>query len=440
MATGSQVQLTLGEWPSFYLPGLAQEQATKTSALLQENHEKHHIFFNQSGFHNHIAHHLLTLYALGASPSQLQKHYDHNEEYQRPSKPLAENVIEDMHDPKHFLKYLGNEKYYNDYLSFFQTQIANKGWGKVLEEFVFAGDERADAMLTRLFAGFLHPIIHLGFGVEFHQPAIMAEGLAQAAVHDGWMAPFLLEAEKAAAKRSSQAPKTMVELIELAHADQSLLHKAADVDGNRIRDGIMKTAFDTMIGIVSQYRIPSAAQLEEHVAAMTDATAYFTGAAQRPNKQVKMDFYYMHSLNNSVHFPALMATDISDANKIRLLEWKVRTDVTLYASRGCPDLLLDEIVNYRPKQPKDSWEQIIARVCELQDDGHAAKLVRALAHGAKICKKYEEKDDFRIKGGMWLQLGHMAIDSVEGPGPTWVRSCGYDSAWEEIADRPRAQL
>lgn len=32
------------------------------------------------------------------------------------------------------------------------------------------------------FTGFLHPLIHLGFGVEFDQPAIVAEALAQAAV------------------------------------------------------------------------------------------------------------------------------------------------------------------------------------------------------------------------------------------------------------------
>lgn len=38
-------------------------------------------------------------------------------------------------------------------------------------------------LLLMDFTGFLHPIIHLGFGVEFQQPAIIAEALAQAAVH-----------------------------------------------------------------------------------------------------------------------------------------------------------------------------------------------------------------------------------------------------------------
>lgn len=153
MATGSRVQLKLGEWPEYYLPGITQEQASKTSALLQTNHEQHHIFFNQSGFHNHIAHHLLTVYALAASPSQIQQHYDHNVGYQRPPQPLEQNIVDDMRDPKHFQKYLGNERYYSDYLSFFQAEMAEKGWENVINEYVFAGDERAEAMLVRMFAG-----------------------------------------------------------------------------------------------------------------------------------------------------------------------------------------------------------------------------------------------------------------------------------------------
>ena len=36
---------------------------------------------------------------------------------------------------------------------------------------------------------------------------------------------------------------------------------------------------------------------------------------------------------------------LSDANKVRLLEWKVRMDLAMYASRKCPDIHLDEIRN-----------------------------------------------------------------------------------------------
>ena len=89
-ASGSKVYLSASECkPEFYLPGISEKSAQRASELLQENHEKHHIFFNESGFHNHIAHHLLTVFALNASPEQIQKHYDDNKSYQRPPQPVA---------------------------------------------------------------------------------------------------------------------------------------------------------------------------------------------------------------------------------------------------------------------------------------------------------------------------------------------------------------
>ena len=116
----------------------------------------------------------------------------------------------------------------------------------------------------------------------------------------------------------------------------------------------------------------------------------------------------------------------------------------MYASRRSPDVLLDEIENYQPKrsakEESNQWPGIFERVINYDDDGHATKLVRALAHGQVISEPYEHKESFRIKKGMWLQLGNMAIDSVEAGKPEWVRSAGFPQAWDNVPERPRAQL
>lgn len=110
---------------------------------------------------NHIAHQLLTIYALGATPAQLQARYDENAGYQRPPVKLEPNVVRDMHDPEKFKQCFGKEKYYHDYVVFFQGEIEKKGWEKVLNEYVFKGDERAESMFGRLFAGeFPFPFSH----------------------------------------------------------------------------------------------------------------------------------------------------------------------------------------------------------------------------------------------------------------------------------------
>ena len=51
MATSSKVHLSPSQQPVFYVPGIISETADMTGELLQENHEKHHIFFNYAGFH-----------------------------------------------------------------------------------------------------------------------------------------------------------------------------------------------------------------------------------------------------------------------------------------------------------------------------------------------------------------------------------------------------
>jgi len=126
-----------------------------------------------------------------------------------------------MHNPEKYKTYLGSEKNYHNFLVFFKEEINQKGWQEVLNEYLFKGDERADDMLVRMFGGILHPIIHLGFGVEFEQPVIVAEALAQAAVHDNWEASHLLESEKDAKAYSSdhRSNTTIVQLLGEIYAD-----------------------------------------------------------------------------------------------------------------------------------------------------------------------------------------------------------------------------
>lgn len=396
-------------------------------------------------------HHLLTIYALGADPATIQKHYVNNKTYQRPPLPTEEKVVQEMHDPTKFKTFLGQEKHFRNYLVFFQSEIDAKGWPAVINEYCFARDDRAEDMLVRLFMGFLHPLIHLGFGVEFKQPAIIAEALAQAAVHGDWMKGMFFEAEKAATarKEKGEKPKSLVNLLDEIHDDQMLRAAPHWNDPNKIRDGILKRAPERMIHYLSQFWVESTSEreLERKTAEMINATVYYTAGAQRPPKIVKFDFYFMHCVNCSIFFSTFLRQDwLELKDKARLLEWKARTDLAMYASRKCPDVLLGEVVKYNPKvPPKDKnkpWAEIFERVKRKDDDGHSAKFLRALAHGKDFCQKYEliGSDEFRLKGDMWDKVGHMAIDSVEDSGATWARSVGFDEAWRDFTDRPMAVL
>lgn len=67
--------------------------------------------------------------------------------------PVEQTAVEALNDPAQFSKFLGKEKYYPDYLVFFKTEMKTKGWQNVVNEYLFKGDERAEDLLVRLYAG-----------------------------------------------------------------------------------------------------------------------------------------------------------------------------------------------------------------------------------------------------------------------------------------------
>jgi hypothetical protein len=437
MASASHIELDASAAGVYHVPSITSESGKVGSQLLQENHDKYHMYFNTGGFHNHIAHHLLTIYALGATPDELQQAFDTNKDYQREQYPVKERNVQSMADPDAFEKFLGKEQYFHDFEDFFRKEIEEKGWEAVVNEHVFARTEHSERILDRMLAGFLHPLIHLGFGIEFKQPAIIVEALAQACIHDGWTGKFLHASEEAA--REDTSTKSLMQLLNEACADEKLAKSAHWEDGNKVRDGVFVRAPDEMISIAAQWHVKPE-DLERKTAEMINTAIYFSGAAQKPSKQIKFDFFFMHCVNCSIFFSAFLKEPwLKLEDKVRLLEWKGRMDLALYVSRGCPELLRDEIKNYQPKNPDDDWSGIIRRVDKFPDDGHASKLVRALAHGEQACKPYESysEDVFPVTQDMFLKLGHMAIDSVEAGDPHWVRSTGFEQAWKDIPARAK---
>lgn len=135
---------------------------------------------------------------------------------------------------------------------------------------------------------------------------------------------------------------------------------------------------------------------------------YYTSAAQRPDKAVKLDFFFIHCVNSSIFFSKLAhLPELSQRTRLRLLEWKGRMDLLMYVSRGCPKLLRDEITNY---PVKNDWSTLFARAASHPvDDGHLAKFVRAAAHGEKACKPFESQgpEAMPVSGTMWLQIGNL---------------------------------
>jgi hypothetical protein len=172
-ATASAIHLTPDTPGSTHadVSHITDTSSAKASSLLQLNHDQNHIFFNPEGFHNHIAHQLLAMFALGASPEELQRAYDDNSGYQRPLGKVNEANVKAFVDEEdgdssngtgaqvkgqvqgRWKECLGKQKHFHDFEEYFQRRIDEKGWREVVKEALFAGTERSEDLLIRMFGG-----------------------------------------------------------------------------------------------------------------------------------------------------------------------------------------------------------------------------------------------------------------------------------------------
>lgn len=82
----------------------------------------------------------------------------------------------------------------------------------------------SDVLLARMYKGAYYPIIHLGLGIEFQQPAIIAEALSRTAAHDDARINTLFAnaEQEAAIAYPSRKPKSMLGLAHEVRATDTI--------------------------------------------------------------------------------------------------------------------------------------------------------------------------------------------------------------------------
>ncbi|KAL9111225.1 MAG: hypothetical protein Q9227_004303 [Pyrenula ochraceoflavens] len=435
-------------------PGLACVDANPPGSfeaadeLLQKNHDQYHMYFRDAAGHNHIAHSILSVLAMGGGPKEIKRAYDDGEGIQRALPPLNLEEVKEMKNPGKFRARMLQLPQYTNFLCFFEQEIEAKGWQAVIHEYCFSHTPLAEAMLAQLFEGLFHPIIHLGFGIEFSQPSIVAEGLAHAASHDPMFIDTFFQRAEQLARSGTVPARPLASLYHAVRANDKLRTSSRlDYKAFRVRDGVLAYAFDEIVAIAAQFQCP-ADQVERGTAEMISCAAYSAGAAQKPGKQRKIDFFHMHNVTSSIFLTVLNQQPwISNEDKARLVEWKARLDLVWYAACAAAELRLQDVVDYEPTLSRGmDWRTMYKATNERRDDGHIAKFIRALKNGEEVAKAFEEgegADSFPIKGDLWFKVAQMCFDTTIDewdseknilPDAKWVWGAGFEPPWMRIPD------
>jgi hypothetical protein len=426
--------------------------AEVTRDLLQKNHEKWHMYFRDVAGHNHIPHAVLTTLAMGGGPQELRRAYDDGEDIQRPMPRVDPEAVKEMADPAKFRARMQTLDEYPNFLAFFKNEMAaaNGDWRSIISKHCFTRTPLADLMLAQLFEGLYHPIIHMGFGVEFELPPLVAEGLAQASSHDPMYIDVFFQKAEQLAQSGAVPRKALVTLYHEARANTAICTAARLPDGPwRVRDGVLGRALDDMVQLAAQFQVrPTTEDVERATAEMISCAAWACAAAHKPGKERKIDFFLMHCVTSSIFVSVLNRQDwIGLEDKARIVEWKTRLDLVWYAASAAPELRDEYLTEYEPTLSKGmDWKELYRAMNQHHDDGHVAKFVRAIKNGEEASAPFERQleqlnghgpvDFLPVKGDMWFRIAQLCYDStvtyVDGQAK-WVWGAGFPPMWDKVA-------
>ncbi|BFZ65161.1 hypothetical protein YB2330_006324 [Saitoella coloradoensis] len=436
---------------TFHLPGITSTSQQKVRDMIRENHEKHHIFFKTpAGLHNHLSHYIYAAHSLGASTTHLQRIYEHESSYQKPMPKRHERAEGQGINRQNFGQHLGDEEWYPDYLDFFTQEIQSAGnHVKVFKEWVFGeltdgdktmGKDVYEDFFARWFSGAYHPFIHTGYALEFDDPLIMAEGLAQAAVHSARMGPLLLPPIPHA---SSLSP---LEIMQQVREEKGFDAAVKYDDGNKSNALLSRTP-DLVRKYAAKWSVPANRDAVELAwrSLQQVPVALLGGSSLRPGKAVKMDFFLMHAVTSSLFLPIMIKVlDVEQGR--RMLEAKWSVDLMYYISRGRPQLSLDLVESY-PVPDKTGTEAVgnpwlgIVEKSLHHTDGHVMKAVRALlhadhyaSHSATSSSNWTSKTPSAVPDTMYLKVAQMVVDGLfPEKDKDWDHSgIGFDEAWQKV--------
>ncbi|KAG8769651.1 hypothetical protein FRC12_004828 [Ceratobasidium sp. 428] len=411
--------------------GITAESSATLQRLLKENHKRFHIYFNDRGFHNHLTHHLFAAYSIGAPSSVLQAAFDEHASYQRPAYKSPEKITHE-----NWIKFLGNEDYYNSYMGFFNDEIQKHGLSATFERFIFSHDANWGAgeprMLDRFLSGLLHPMIHFGHAAEFGVPGMAALRKPPPTI-------YLATLTAALTISPSTKPKTHT------HAFTILARVLADSRleaGQTCRFESTQKLTDTLDStgdIIREYAELWTVEedkkiIQERVEELQwFATTAFGLGGWKKDKKFKADFFLAHLVTSDLFVPSILSL-LKLSDQATLLRAYFAVALGVFVSRGRPAIDVEgffEHTSLDPKPPTEAteklpaeatnnpWYKVLAHTIPHKDEHHV-KAERALAHGAAlygarpkgVFKDTELKGAEHMDGTLFVRTGGLLMGAM----------------------------
>ncbi|KAJ2955840.1 hypothetical protein NQZ79_g8222 [Umbelopsis isabellina] len=401
----------------FALPGITLESRQVLHELLVDNHEKHHIFFNDKQFHNHIPHQLMAAAALGSSPDTLRKIYQLHSAYQRPQMPVKYDINE-----SNLVDYVLKEDAYSSYLAFFDKQIKSMTVKEIFDKYA-----TIEPIYDGLFGGLYHPLIHFCYGVEFDDKLVMAEGLAMAAVQE--QDPGFRVADIFQMENLQLESKSITEILDAIRNDQEIQRAVPYSEPMKFKAlGNNDTATKKLLKHTSHWHVAADAQdIDAKFKELFQTVVDLYAASQHHGKPYQLDFFLMHLLT-SILFVYVLLPHLSLESQAKVVKVHFVKASQWFVTRGSPKADRSVVYAHKSTAPKteNPWFAVWNMSVENMDL-HVVKVIRSLSKADELFA--EDGDDYYVKAAQMTVETTIVDDPVQQD--VWGRKpVGFDEAWE----------
>ncbi|KAJ3051636.1 hypothetical protein HK097_007348 [Rhizophlyctis rosea] len=236
-----------------------------------------------------MPHVLFSRHVLGADDHRLDEEWDDEKSYLE-KKKYKEGVKVDASNWKSFI---GKKEYYGNVLEYFDGLLATATPTEIptiITNHIFPH------LLPNLVAGAVHPLIHLGFGIEFQNREVIAEALTEACLHDPSTAPILAHDNSKAIKG-----KTILQIYDDIRNDRRFDDVVKFSDGNKT-NSVLKNGSEIVRSYAGQFWVDDDPQnllkTLQNIFLTSSHLAFQTGL--HPPHAPKLDFFLMHLLTSSL--------------------------------------------------------------------------------------------------------------------------------------------
>ncbi|BEI81331.1 hypothetical protein CcaverHIS002_0204910 [Cutaneotrichosporon cavernicola] len=312
--------------------------------------------------HNHFSHSALTRYALGAPPELLQADWEQARGFLALLDPQEEG--RDLEMMKGFPKKItrdnwtdksvfGRRAAHSLYLPFFHEEVARLGIDGAIQEYLFSPAATANGMMSALLSGVVHPFIHIGFGLEFDDPLMIAEGLAQTCQHNPAISSALFPPNwpQTQLKNTSGTPNKPLLGLYAEYLASPILdpgpYDSTTLINDRLKNAVTPERVVVLQDLVARWDLSdmSEAGIAARAEEVSWVAALICGATSRPGYKTRIDFFLMHLLTSSFFVPAYLNRLSKEQRRI-ILQTYALTLFHICSSRGRPAIYPQVAMGY----------------------------------------------------------------------------------------------